>query len=199
MPYYHHYSVLYYGSNNSTRASGSFSVRTNTGTGITLGGESSLKINGNVAVKEPIASVIIPTYVWIGSSITEVSFVLTKKDGRTFTNVVKPSDIESVAFPSGMPTSFNKNSGISFNYVGTTGTVELLVEGHTTLGADTSYTKSITTNQVSLSASELSIFNTGSIEIHLTREKLLSVQASDDNAGGGIAVRYTVHNSFGLN
>lgn len=199
VPYHQSYNVFYDGSNNSTRGSASFRVRTSNGTGITLGNESSLLINNNTATKEPLISAFVPVYAWEGPSITDVTFKLNKKGGVTFTNTVNASDIDAVAFPNNMQTSFSKSGGISFNYVGNPGSTVVVVSGQNFSGTDTSVSRNATTNNISFSSSELSIFEPGSIEIEMTRSKAVSLQQSDDNAGGGINITYQVHNSFTLN
>jgi hypothetical protein len=199
VPYYQRYEVLYDGSAGSTKASGSFRVRTASGTGITLGDESSLKINGNVATKDPVASIVVPTYTWNGGTIANVNFVLSKKGGTTITNTVSAGDIETVGFPTTMPTTFSKTGGIAFNYAGTAGSVDVKIMGTNSFSQDTSITKTVTANPVYFSPSELSIFNTGSIEIHLSRYKSITVPNSDDNAGGMIDIGYHMHNTFTLN
>lgn len=198
VPYYQHYSVYYDGSNNSTRATGSFTVRTKGGTGITLGNESNLKVNGNATTKEPIISEFVPVYAWVTGSITNVSFTLNKKGGATFVNNVNTSDIDPVAFPGGL-TSFNKSSGISFNYVGNAGAIDVEINGKNLSGLDTSIAKTFTSNAVNFSSGELQIFNTGTIEIQMDRHKELPLQSSDDNAGGNLHLTYRVYNSFSLN
>lgn len=199
VPYHQSYSVYYDGSNNSTRGSASFRVRTSNGTGITLDDESSLTINNNVAVKEPLISAFVPVYAWEGSPIANVTFKLNKKGGTTFINTVNTSDIDAVNFPNNMPTAFSKSSGISFNYVGNPSTTVVTVSGQNFSGTDTSVSRNATTNNVSFSSSELSIFEPGSIEIRMERVKAMSLQQSDDNAGGEINITYRVHNSYTLN
>lgn len=199
VPYYQHYTVYYDGSNNSTRATGSFTVRTKGGTGITLGNESNLKVNGNATSKEPIISEFVPVYAWAGNSITNVSFTLNKKGGTTFVNNVNTSDIDPVAFPGGLPTTFSKASGISFNYVGNAGAIDVEINGKNLSGLDTSVEKTFTSNAVNFSSGELQVFNTGTIEIQMNRHKELPLQSSDNNAGGNIYLTYRVYNSFILN
>lgn len=199
VPYHQSYSVYFDGSNNTTRGSASFRVRTSNGTGITLGDESSLLINNNTAAKEPLISAFVPVYAWEGTSITNVTFKLNKKGGTTFTNTVNTNDIDALSFPNNMPSAFSKSSGISFNYVGTAGTTVVEIKGQNFSGVDTSVSRNVTTNNVSFSSSELSIFEPGSIEIQMERTKSASLQQSDANAGGSINITYRVHNSFTLN
>jgi hypothetical protein len=199
VPYHQSYSVYFDGSNNTTRGSASFRVRTSNGTGITLSEESSLLINNNIATKEPLISAFVPVYAWEGTSITNVTFKLNKKGGTTFVNMVNTSDIDPVAFPPGMPGTFSKTNGINFSIAGTAGSIEVIVSGQNFSGTDTSLTRTITNNQVSISSTELNIFEPGAIEIQMTRYKSAALQSSDGNAGGGIDITYRVHNSFTLN
>lgn len=199
VPYHQSYSVYFDGSNNSTRGSASFRVRTSNGTGITLDDESNLLINNNTATKEPLVSAFVPIYAWEGTSITNVTFKLNKKGGATFTNTVNTTDIDAVNFPNNMPNAFSKSNGINFNYIGNAGSTVVVVRGQNLSGADTSVSRNATSNNVSFSAAELSIFQAGSIEIQMDRIKSASLQQSDGNAGGEINITYRVHNSFTLN
>lgn len=199
VPYYQHYTVYYDGSNGSTRATGSFTVRTKGGTGITLAEESNLKVNGNATSKEPIISEFVPVYGWTTGSITDVTFTLNKKGGTAFVNSVKTSDIDPVAFPVGLPATFSKAGGISFSYVGNSGAIDVEINGKNMSGVDTSIEKTFTSNAVNFSSGELQVFNSGSIEIQMNRHKELPLQSSDDNAGGNIHLTYRVYNSFTLN
>ena len=190
--------MLYDASSNSTQASGCFRVRTSTGAGITLSGESVLKINNITASKDPIASLIVPTYYVNASLLTDINFELKKESGAIITNSVELSDIPTVAFPGNMPTSFSKNNTLIFNCITDFGEVEVLLKGKNIMGEDTSYTQNVTSNPVYIWSNEMSIFQAGTIEICLTRREIDGLANSDQNAGGHINTAYSVHRSFAL-
>ncbi len=197
VPYYQHYNISFDASANSTNASGIFRVRSSMGSPIKLDGVSNLKINGNASVEHTVFSV--PSYAANITGIADVTFLLTKKDGKTVTNTIAANSIEPVGFPTGLGTNFSRTSGISFNYTGSEGSIEVTVSGKDIGGSEVRQTKTFTTSQVTFSSAELSSINNGEIEIEMTRSTSNNIPNSDGNSGGTADVKYTVHRTFMLN
>lgn len=197
VPYYQHYNIIFDASANSTNASGIFRVRSSQGSPIKLDGVSNLKVNGNASVEHIAFSV--PSYASNITGIADVTFLLTKKDGKTITNTIAANSIEPVGFPSGMATNFSRSAGISFSYTGTEGAIEVIVTGEDIGGSAVTQAKTFTTSQVTFSSAELSSFNNGEIQIELVRRTSNNIPNSDGNSGGTADVKYSAHRTFMLN
>ena len=198
VPYYQHYSVDYDGSNDETLAYGAFRVRGSGGAAVTFGEESYLKINGNATVKNDFLSLVVPTYSYKTTMLTDITFELHKKDGKIITNSVPLNTIDPVDFPSGMPSNFSRAAGINFSYSGNEGAIEITIKGRDLSNQEITISKTVTTSQVSFSSSELSGMNNGQVEIIMTRAKQMNVPNSDESIGGLIDIRYSVHNTYML-
>jgi hypothetical protein len=197
VPYYQTYEVNFDGSNHETLAYGYFRARGSGGAAIELGDESSLQVNGNATVKNNFLSLVVPTYSWQSTTLTDVTFTLNKKGGKVITNSVPLNTIDPVGFPA-MPTNFSRAAGINFNYTGNDGAIEVTIKGKDLSGQDVNITRTFTTSAVSFSSSELSGINNGAIEISMTRAKEMNLTNSDESIGGLIKIRYNVHNSYML-
>lgn len=186
VPLYQSYQVTYYKSTNSTACAAFYRVRTLTGTRVELGNGSSVKMNGLSPSTSPIDRTL---YEWDGPGFFDASFVLTKNNGRTITNVVRRSDINDIDFAS-LPDTVSKSAGFSFNWTGVAlgANEQVVVELSTT--DNQANPGGVSGNTVHVSASDLAGFMPGKLTVQLNRMKTMTVQAADSGASGATYIYY---------
>jgi hypothetical protein len=195
VPYHQSYNVSYDKKDNSLKTTAEFRIRESSGAKIELTNGASIKINGNA----PGTSILDKTqYTWQSQGMTDVSFVLTKNSGQTFTNTVSKAELADIDFPSTMPSTISKASGISFTLdaspIKTGQNITLTISGrHVSDTTNTSKTKILTTTTAELTVDDLKNIKTGTVTIELTRNKSYPLDAADGTAGGSKTVK--IYNS----
>jgi hypothetical protein len=192
VPFYQVYTVTYDKNTNGetkTKAAAFFRVRDQSGSKVELNNGASVTANGG----EPNSFQIVATdYDWDFDGAKDVQFVLTKNSGEKITNTVATSDIGQIAFPSNLPISISKGTGLTFNWAGdalNNETLTVKVTGSPlSSNVTASIDKEITGGQVVLTSSDFANFSPGTIFITLERDKILALDAKDGTAGGDITV-----------
>ena len=201
VPFYQVYTVNYDKDNNKTEASAFFLVRDESGSKVELNNGAAVTAKG----EEPNSFQLVATdYDWDFDGLKDVQFVLTKNSGEKISNTVATSDIGQIAFPSNMPISISKGTGLTFNWAG-----DPLANGETltvkvtgsplSTNVTASIDKEITDGQVVLTSNDFKDFAPGTIFITLERNKILALDAKDGTSGGDMTVTTKTKIDMALN
>jgi hypothetical protein len=186
VPYYQSYSAAYDKVDNSLKTTAEFRIRESNGAKVELTNGASVKINGNTPGTALFDKA---QYTWNTTGTTDVTFVLTKNSGQTFTNTIKKTELEDLDFPSTFPSSISKSSGITFIMDGPAmlsgQNLTMTVSGkNVNDSTNASITRILNSMQVQLNNDDLKSFKSGTIHMSFTKAKRNTLDAADGTAGG---------------
>ncbi|OJW77286.1 MAG: hypothetical protein BGO69_18035 [Bacteroidetes bacterium 46-16] len=160
--------------------------------------QENVTVNGEVPNYEPLSS----TYSWNSNGYQNVTFVMTKGNGQSFTNTVNIGDTIGAYFPENMDLAIHKSNGLNFNATGlpfaANENLTIMLIGKDQFGNYAIETKYSATSVVSITRNDLNSFKNGTLNIQIKRQRTLNIQQSDSTGGGSRIVSLVVQKAFTL-